>query len=66
MTLLERYDAILKRVGEEVAGYYGPRLVACAVFGRWDAARRARTRTSISSLSPAIFPVGDSRGSRSS
>ena len=33
MTLLERYDAILKRVGEEVAGYYGPRLVACAVFG---------------------------------
>jgi predicted nucleotidyltransferase len=33
MTLLERYDAILGRVAEEVAGLYGPRLVACAVFG---------------------------------
>ena len=33
MTLMERYDAILGRVAEEVAGLYGPRLVACAVFG---------------------------------
>ncbi|MBZ5637661.1 MAG: nucleotidyltransferase domain-containing protein [Acidobacteriia bacterium] len=33
MKLLERYDAILKRVAEEVASLYGPRLVACAVFG---------------------------------
>ncbi len=33
MTLLERYDAISSRVAEEVARLYGPRLVACAVFG---------------------------------
>ena len=33
MTLMERYDAILSRVAEEVARLYGPRLVACAVFG---------------------------------
>jgi predicted nucleotidyltransferase len=33
MTLVERYDAILSRIAEEVSRVYGPRLVACAVFG---------------------------------
>lgn len=33
MTLLERYDAILTRTLASVRRRYGPRLVACAVFG---------------------------------
>jgi predicted nucleotidyltransferase len=31
--LLERYEALLERLRAEVRAAYGPRLVACAVFG---------------------------------
>jgi predicted nucleotidyltransferase len=31
--LLERYDAILDQLVTELQAHYGPRLVACAVFG---------------------------------
>jgi predicted nucleotidyltransferase len=31
--LLERYDRLLERLAAEVRALYGPRLVACAVFG---------------------------------
>lgn len=33
MTLLERYEAILDRLREELIAHYGQRLVSCAVFG---------------------------------
>ncbi|HXJ83851.1 MAG TPA: nucleotidyltransferase domain-containing protein [Candidatus Methylomirabilis sp.] len=33
MRLLERYDAILEVLGEDLQSHYGPRLVAWAVFG---------------------------------
>lgn len=33
MTLLQRYEDILERLREELLTQYGPRLVACAVFG---------------------------------
>jgi uncharacterized protein len=33
MTLLQRYDSILARLQAELQASYGPRLVACAVFG---------------------------------
>lgn len=32
-TLLERYDRLVHRLGEELRAHYGPRLVAVAVFG---------------------------------
>jgi hypothetical protein len=31
--LLERYDRLPERLAAEVQALYGPRLVACAVFG---------------------------------
>jgi predicted nucleotidyltransferase len=33
MTLLERYDRLLNRLRAELQAHYGPRLVACAVYG---------------------------------
>jgi predicted nucleotidyltransferase len=33
MRLLERYDAILGQLLSEIRAHYGPRLVACVVFG---------------------------------
>jgi len=33
MTLLERYEAILGQLPEELLAHYGQRLVTCAVFG---------------------------------